>query len=144
MALSPFDELPKQEVRGGGVSARYTPNHISLEARAWYLVVSSLLIIYAGASLAADDLFLWFPGSRRSGHVSIHMHGVPACLAGASIFSAAATLLSVVVDHYDKRNNETNYRLFAKVGLAAAVTFLALAFLSDWFVFKSGSYVFSR
>jgi hypothetical protein len=144
MALSPFDELPKLEPRGGDVSGKYTPNHISLEARAWYLVVSSLLIIYSGASLAADDLFLWFPGSRRSGHVSVHLHGVPAWLAGLSILAAAATLLSVVVDHYDKRNNETNYRLFAKASLAAAVACLVLAFVSDWFFFKSGSYVFGK
>jgi hypothetical protein len=144
MALSPFDELPKQELPGSGVSGKYTPNHISLEARAWYLVLSSLLIIYAGTSLAADDLFLWLPGTRRSPDLSIHLHGVPAWLAGASIFSAAATLLSVVVDHYDTRNNETNYRLFAKVCMAAAVAFLVAALLSDWFVFKSGSYVGGR
>jgi hypothetical protein len=126
------------------VSGRYTPNHISLESRAWYLALSSLLIIYAGFGIAADDLFLFLPGSRRRPSVEIHLHGVPALLAGAAIMSAAGTLLSVVVDHYDKRNNETNYRQFAKITLAAAVVLLAIALLSDWFVFKSGSYVSVR
>jgi hypothetical protein len=28
---------------------------------------------------------------------------------------ATLNLLSVVADHYDERNNETNYRFFAKV-----------------------------
>lgn len=144
MALGPFDELPKQEPRGGNVAGRYTPNHISLEARAWYLVLSSLLITYASAGVAVDDLFLFIPGSRRSPSLHIHLHGVPAFLAGAAILSASATLLSVVVDHYDKRNNETNYRTFAKMSLIAAAALLAAALLSDWFVFKSGSYVSVR
>jgi hypothetical protein len=108
------------------------------------LALSSLLIIYAGFGIAADDLFLFLPGSRRRPSVEIHLHGVPALLAGAAIMSAAGTLLSVVVDHYDKRNNETNYRQFAKITLAAAVVLLAIALLSDWFVFKSGSYVSVR
>jgi hypothetical protein len=144
MALTPFDELPKQEPPGGSLSGKYTPNHISLESRAWYLALSTLLIIYVSASLAADDLFLWMPGTRRNPSLSINLHGVPAWLAGASLLAAAATLLSVVVDHYDPRNNETNYRLFAKACIAAAVAFLVAALLSDWFVFKSGSYVRGR
>jgi hypothetical protein len=28
---------------------------------------------------------------------------------------ACLVMLSVVVDHYDKRNNETNYKLFADI-----------------------------
>jgi hypothetical protein len=34
----------------------------------------------------------------------------------AAMLCACAVLLSVVVDHYDRSNNETNYRRFAQIG----------------------------
>jgi hypothetical protein len=109
-------------------SAQHTPNHIPLETRAWYLVVSTLIITYAVASLWVDDFYVLLPGGRRR-WLELHLHGLPAWLAGLSAFSAAATMLSVVVDHYDRRNNEGRYRLFAKASFLAAIALLIAAVL---------------
>jgi hypothetical protein len=107
--------------------AKHTPNHISLETRAWYLVVSAMVITYAVASLWVDDFYILLPGRRR--WLELHLHGLPAWLAGFSAFSAAATMLSVVVDHYDRRNNESGYRRFAKTSFLAAIALLISAVL---------------
>ncbi len=110
-------------------AARYTPNHISLDRRAWYLVVSALIASYSVASILRDDFYLWFPGGRGK-LLELHLQGTAAWLAATAAFCACANTLSVVVDHYDKRNNERNYRVFAKWSLGAAVAFLVLALLA--------------
>jgi hypothetical protein len=50
------------------------------------------------------------PGKRSKG---IHLHDVPAWVMYGAFICACLVMLSVVVDHYDKRNNETNYKRFA-------------------------------
>lgn len=107
----------------------HSPNHISLDRRAVYLVVSVLIIAYAVGSLVRDDFYIWLPLGRRSGPIHEHLHGGAAWLAAASAFSAAANLLSVVVDHYDKRSNETNYQVFGKWSFRLAVGLLVFALL---------------
>jgi len=111
---------------------RYTPNHISLDKRAAYLVVSSAIIIYAVASLIQDDFYVWFPG-KRGRHISEHLHGAAAWLAAGATFAAASNLLAVVVDHYDRRNNERNYRAYARFSFLLAVALLVLAFIAHGF-----------
>jgi hypothetical protein len=54
---TPSEPSPLASAQSG--EPPYTPNHISLETRAWYLVASTLLIIYASASLWVDDLYIW-------------------------------------------------------------------------------------
>lgn len=107
---------------------KHVPNHIELDKRATYLALSALIIFYAVASLARDDFYVWLP-SRRGRDISEHLHGAAAWLAALATFSAAANMLSVVVDHYDRRNNETNYRAFAKWSLRSAVALLVLAMM---------------
>jgi hypothetical protein len=111
-------EMPNAETSGKAESGNepYTPNHISLDTRAAYLVASSLIIAYAVASLVRDDFYIWLP-TRRGSNLSEHLHGTAAWFAALAAFAAASNLLAVVIDHYDKRNNETNYRLYAKVSL---------------------------
>jgi uncharacterized membrane protein len=88
-----------------------------------------LIIAYTIASLVSDDFYVWLP-SRRGRSVSVHLYGSAAWLAAAAAMAAASNLLSVVVDHYDKRNNETNYRAYARWSLVLAVTLLMLAFVA--------------
>lgn len=49
-------------------------------------------------------------------------------------------MLSVIVDHYDTRDNEARYNRFAKATLFAAGALLLAAVASDLMFFKSGSY----
>jgi hypothetical protein len=116
--------------QGGEVHHQiYTPNHISLDTRAGYLIASSLIVAYAIGSLMRDDFYIWLP-ARRGRDLSEHLHGSAAWLAAGAAFAAASNLLAVVVDHYDKRNNETNYRAYAKWSLALAAVLLVLAFIA--------------
>ncbi len=104
---------------------QHTPNHISLGERVFHVLLSLFLIGYGSLGFLADDLYL--PGKRRG----VHLHGAPALLMLIAMLLASAALLSVVVDHYDRRDNERYYRFFARVGEGAAWTFFALALLLD-------------
>lgn len=93
----------------------------------WNTVLSAILLAYGMYGLSVDDLYL--PGKRGPG---IHLHGFPAWVMFAAMFCACANMISVVIDHYDVRNNETNYRSFARatqiVGWILFVLSLVLSF----------------
>jgi TRAP-type C4-dicarboxylate transport system permease small subunit len=88
----------------------YTPNHIPANERMQNIAFSILLAAYGAYGVWVNDLYI--PGKRSKG---IHLHDVPAWIMYAAFICACLVMLSVVVDHYDKRNNETNYKLFANV-----------------------------
>jgi uncharacterized membrane protein required for colicin V production len=52
-----------------------------------------------------------------------------AWLAAATAMAATSDLLSAVVDQYDKRINEANYRAYAQWSLVLTVSLLMLAFV---------------
>jgi hypothetical protein len=112
------------------MNSAHTPNHIPASERALHVLFSLLLFAYGSYGLWVDDLYI--PGKRSRG---IHLHDVPAWVMYGAMICACAVMLSVVIDHYDKRNNETNYRLFANVakycGWALFVLSLVLAIFFD-------------
>lgn len=88
----------------------YNPNHIPSEERTMNIIYSSIMFLYGTFGIIIDDIYL--PSKRRPG---THFHGEAAWILYAAILCAIANMLSVVVDHYDQRNNETNYKLFARI-----------------------------
>jgi TRAP-type C4-dicarboxylate transport system permease small subunit len=86
----------------------YTPNHIPQNERVTNILVSICLLLYGGYGIWVNDLYI--PGKRSRG---IHLHDVPAWVMYGAFICACLVMLSVVVDHYDKRNNEINYKRFA-------------------------------
>lgn len=64
------------------------------------------------------------------------MHGEPMWIMLGAFACAVANLLSIVIDHYDRRNNEINYRRFAKVTRILGWVLFGLAIVLDIFVFK--------
>lgn len=102
----------------------YTPNHIPKGQRTGYLVFSLFLLGYGAYGVWVNDLYL--PGRRSRG---IHLHDAPAWMMYGAIICACLVMLSVVVDHYDRRNNETNYRIFADVFTAIGWAMFALSLL---------------
>lgn len=86
----------------------HTPNHIPAGERVRNAIFSVLLLAYGSYGVWINDLYI--PGKRSKG---IHLHDVPAWIMYGAIICACLVMLSVVVDHYDQRNNETNYKLFA-------------------------------
>lgn len=114
--------------------SNYAPNHIPRGTRVANLLFSALLLAYGSYGVYIDDLFI--PGKRTRG---VHMHGEPAWLLYAGMVFAALNMLSLIVDHYDRRDNEWNYRRIAKLTQWAAWTFFVLAFVLDLFVFHKGT-----
>lgn len=112
----------------------HNPNHIPAVERAMNLIFSSILLSYGTFGVLIDDLYI--PGKRGPG---THFHGEPAWILYAAFLSAAANMMSVVVDHHDKRNNEINYKLFARVTQIAGWTLFVLALILDIFVFHKGT-----
>ncbi len=102
----------------------YAPNHVPLRARIAYLLLSACLIAYGGYGLYANDVFL--PGRRGHG---IHLQDEPAWLMVGALACGSLIMLSVVVDHYDRRDNEHRYRMFAsrlkRLGLSLFLVALA-------------------
>jgi len=101
-----------------------SPNHIPESERWWNGFFSFLLLSYGTYGLTVDDIYI--PGKRGNG---MHFHGLAAWLVYGAMVSAAANMISVIVDHYDKRNNETNYRLFARATQAVGIALFCLAVL---------------
>ncbi|GBG14975.1 uncharacterized protein NMK_2576 [Novimethylophilus kurashikiensis] len=79
---------------------------------------------------------MYIPGKRTPG---THFHGEPAWLLYAAMICASLNMLSVVVDHYDIRNNEINYKRFAKVTQFLGWGLFILALVLDLFVFHKGT-----
>lgn len=90
-------------------NGRYVPNQIPANARNQYIAFSLLLGAYGTYGVWVNDLYM--PARRGS----IHLHDAPAWVMYGAILCACLVMLSVVADHYDRRDNEIGYRLFADV-----------------------------
>ena len=110
------------------------PNQIELSTRIWYLILSAILLAYGTFGVWLDDIYV--PGKRSPG---THFHGEPAWLIYMAMVSASLSMLSVIVDHYDIRNNEVGYQRFAKVTQALAWALFILALILDLLVFRKGT-----
>ena len=91
---------------------KHIPNSIPLADRITNFIFSVILIAYGGYGIYINDLYL--PGGRRS-RGGIHLHDEPALIMYAAFICGCLVMLSVIIDHYDKRNNEHKYKTFAKV-----------------------------
>jgi hypothetical protein len=100
-----------------------TPNHIPEGERYWNGFLSFLLLAYGTYGAIVEHIYL--PGR----HGGIHFYGRAAWFAYGAMLFAAANMISVIVDHYDKRNNETNYRLFSRVTQVIALVLFSVACL---------------
>jgi hypothetical protein len=100
----------RQQPPASGSPEPYEPNVIPLITRIFYVAAALAVFAYGAYGVVVDDLFL--PAKRSDG---MHLHGVAAWLAFAAIACMAANLLSVVADHFDKRDNERSYRRFARI-----------------------------
>ena len=88
---------------------RYIPNQFSTGQLFMHIDLSLLLLLWGGFGLWADDLVV--PVSKRG--AALHLHGAAAVVMFCAMLAATANLLSVVLDHFDIRNNELSYRRVA-------------------------------
>jgi len=80
------------------------PNTIPLKTRIFNLLISGCLVAYALYSIASNDFYL--PSKREPG---THVHGLVVWIFVAACLAVVINMMSTVVDHYDKRNNELTY-----------------------------------
>jgi hypothetical protein len=121
----------------------YTPNRIPKSERKWNLILSAVLIVIGSIILVTDDLYI--PLVRPKNHFptdnGVHFHGKILWFIFAAFIAAASNMISVVLDHYDKRNNERNYRLFAMVSEAIGWSLLFLGLFLEALVFQEAEEV---
>lgn len=103
----------------------FRPNRIPVSARLLHAGLSLFLVAYGGHCVLVDDLFI----PRERGR-ELHLHGLGVWIMCGALVMAALNLLSVVVDHYDARNNERQYRSFANSTQTLGWICFALALLA--------------
>lgn len=91
----------------------YKPNVIPATERFINILYAVVLMALAGLGLWKGTLLL--PGKRTGGPNGAALSGVSAITMYGAILCACIVLLSTVVDHYDRRNNERAYRQVARV-----------------------------
>lgn len=116
----------------------YKPNHIPKEERKWNIILSTLLIVVGIIFIVRNDLYIPAAGGKysRPSIQGVHYHGKPLWIFFAAFLCAAANMLSVVLDHYDKRNNERYYRQFAIASEALGWTLLFLGIFLEALLFQ--------
>jgi hypothetical protein len=92
----------------------HVPNRIPASQRFLDVLYALVIIGLGGLGLFKGELLL--PGRRTSGPNGMVLHGVSAWVMYGAMFCAVCVLLSSVVDHYDRRNNEASYRRFVQAG----------------------------
>ena len=102
-------EAPEPQPRFDA-NGRYIPNQIPPDELITHVMLSLVLFCYGGYGVWVNDLYV--PGKRGG----VHLHDRPAWVMYGAMICACLVLLSVVLDHYDRRNNERRYRAFAEVG----------------------------
>ena len=102
----------------------YIPNSIPGKVRLSNFAFGLGGILYGAYGLHRNDLYI--PGKHGPG---VHLHDSAAMLMMAAIVCGCAVLLSVVLDHYDERDNEVYYQRTAQVLRWLGWGFFALAML---------------
>ncbi len=102
----------------------FGPNQISYGQRVTYILLSVFLLAYGIHGLIVDDLYI--PGRHSRG---MHLHGRAAVWMFVAMCYFVVMMLTVVVDHYDTRDNECSYRTFADFSKYLGMFFVAGAFV---------------
>lgn len=99
----------------GQMNKKYTPNHVPLLTRIIFLFSGLGLIIYTIVGLSKGSIWIFGTGGR-----SMMLYSSPMWLMALSFFLAASNLLSDVIDHMDKRDNEKSYEKYREISKIAA------------------------
>ncbi|MCM2289413.1 MAG: hypothetical protein NDI67_10325 [Sulfuritalea sp.] len=103
----------------------YKPNVVSTADRVFNSLLGALLSIYGVVGLLTAHVDL----NGRRIRIAV-LEGGPAWLMAAAMLVGAVVLYSVVIDHYDRRNNERYYQTFhwiaTRLGWCLAMSALVL------------------
>jgi len=123
----PIEDDVQAPVRNLDEEGNYIPNSISIGNRLFSIAFSFALLIYGAHGVYSNDLYA--PGKRDG----IHFSGSATWLVLASIICLCVSLISIVIDHYDKRDNENQYYEFGKsIRLLGTSLFVFGIVLNHW------------
>ena len=83
--------------------AKYKPNVVSLNRRLALAICVVFLLIFALAELATGYTYVL---GKRGGYL---LSGIPTLMIALSASALCAAAMSMIIDHYDKRENESSY-----------------------------------
>ncbi len=107
------------------MEAEHVPNRIPKSERVLNVLYASVILAFGALGMFKGELLL--PGKRTSGPTGTALQGFTAWVMYAAMWCAICVLLSTVVDHYDRRNNEISYRRFAQIGKVCGWALFAVA-----------------
>lgn len=110
------------EIQNGERIELFQPNKIPFLTRVYYFFASLFLLIYGTFGLYNDDIYI--PGKRSNG---IHFHGYAAIVIYVVFLFAVSNMISVIIDHFDQRDNEISYSSFAQKTSIIAWTLFFIA-----------------
>lgn len=109
----------------------HTPNFIPLGLRLVCAIASISLLVYFSYGLIADELYMPCLGkrSRCRGH---YIHGIELWVTYTAVICACSAMISIIIDHFDTRNNEETYTAFASFFTMAAFFLFSIAPLTNF------------
>ncbi len=114
----------------------YQPNSVPKVTRVWNLLLALYLIGWGCLGLYTSSVDLW---GRR---IKIaKLQGGPAYLMAFALICGALVLIAEVIDHYDKRNNESLYAGFRWFLIRLGWCLAVFSLLSHVLVFLVGTHV---
>jgi hypothetical protein len=99
----------KPPIRNIDKEGNYIPNNIPIKERVSNLVISILLLTYGLYGLYKGEIHI--PGKRGNG---IYLYGESVWIMFVGLICGIVVFVSIVMDHYDKRDNEHKYYEFGK------------------------------
>lgn len=121
--------------RDKSAATKHFPNRIRRNVRVSNALMGAYLLAWGGSGLYSSRLVL---GVRRNVVIAVLWNG-PAWLMAAAMICGAMVMLSVLVDHYDLRDNEGSYRAFRWVLVRLGWCLFAASLVSHLYLFFSGS-----
>lgn len=117
--LGALNRIFKPETDESPHQLEYRPNAYTKGDLLFSVATALVLVLWGGWGVWVDDLEM--PARRNV----LHLHGLSAWLMYAAWLLAASSFVAIVVDHFDKRNNEKRYK---RIGQSAAFSAWLLFF----------------
>lgn len=103
---------------------KYTPNFVPLKNRLFCFVGALFLLIYGGYGLSNNHISVRFWRARRP----IHLYDEAALIMYAAFVCASIVMIFVIIDHYDKRDNELRYQTIYQIFTLLGISLFAASF----------------
>lgn len=102
----------------------YVPNRVALKTRVANCLLSLGMVAYGFWGIRRDDLIV--PIAKRT---ASHFHSISAWIMYAAMLCASVHLAAVVIDHYDRRNNEHLYQRLGELSRKIGWVLFGIAFI---------------